>query len=196
MHQQATGSPRDGLRLNVDLIEFCTRHLPKWVPVSIAAYNAADSRLNDFEELGALMANAAKYLDGIVARGNLEVADVAHGVGGVTLRTSMDFFEDIAKLRAARSMWGRPLRERYQVTDERASRLRIHVVTAGSAMTYTQPLNNIARGTLIGLAETLTAELEQRAWAFSDSTCQQGGYIAALDSGRHWIQGGCTPATS
>ena len=232
--------PRDGLRFNLDLIEHCTRYLPKWVPVSIAAYNAADTGLNAFEELGALMANAAEYLDGIRQRSKLEVADVAHGVGGVNLRTSMDFFEDIAKLRAARSMWERLLRERYGVTDERARRLRIHVVTAGSAMTYSQPLNNIARGTLMGLAavlggaqslgvsgydeaitipsehahqmsvriqqilaheanltavadplggswlvESLTAQLEERAWEFFELIQREGGYVATLDSG--WL---------
>jgi len=232
--------PRDGLRFNLDLIEHCTLNVPKWVPVSIAAYNAADTGLNAFEELGALMANAAEYLDGIKQRSRLAVADVAHGVGGVNLRTSMDFFEDIAKLRAARSMWDRLLRERYGVTDERACRLRIHVVTAGSAMTYAQPLNNIARGTLMGLAavlggaqslgvsgydeaitipsehahqmsvriqqilaheanltavadplggswlvESLTAQIEERAWEFFEMIQGEGGYIATLESG--WL---------
>lgn len=67
----------------------------------------------------------------------------------------MAFFEDIAKLRAARKMWWRLLRDRYGITDEKAMRLRIHVVTAGSAMTYQQPFNNIVRGTLMGLAAAL-----------------------------------------
>ncbi|KJF17158.1 acyl-CoA mutase large subunit family protein [Acidithrix ferrooxidans] len=147
--------PRDGLRLNLDLIEFCHRNLPRWVPVSIAAYNGADSGLNAKEELGLLMANAKEYLDGIVERGNIEVAQVARSIGGINLRTSMDIFEDIAKLRAARVMWSRMLKERYGVDDERARQLRIHVVTAGSAMTYQQPLNNIVRGTLMALAAVL-----------------------------------------
>jgi hypothetical protein len=67
-------------------------------------------------------------------------------VGGVNFRTTMDFFEDIAKLRARASCGTTLLRERYGITDERALRLRIHIVTAGSMMTYTQPFNNIVRG--------------------------------------------------
>lgn len=229
-----------GLRLNCDLIEFCTAHLPGWVPVSIAAYNGADTGLNAYEELGALFANAVAYLDGVAARGRLPVAAFAKGAGGISLRVGMDLFEEIAKLRAARKMWHDLLVRRYGVADERALRLRIHVVTAGSAMTYQQPLNNIVRGTLMGLAavlggvqslgvsgydeaisipsehahqmsvriqqilqhetnvaavadplggsyfvERLTAELEERAWAFFDEIEAQGGFIAALDSG--WL---------
>ncbi len=144
-----------GLRLNCDIIEFCAEHLPYWVPVSIAAYNAADTGLNAYEELAALFANAISYLDGVVARGRFDVREIAHKIGGVNLRVGMDLFEDIAKLRAARKMWHDLLKNRYGVTDERALRLRIHVVTAGSAMTYQQPLNNIVRGTLMALASIL-----------------------------------------
>jgi methylmalonyl-CoA mutase N-terminal domain/subunit len=230
----------DGLRMNCDIIEFCAEHLPRWVPVSIAGYNGADSGLTAPEELGVVMANAVSYLDGVVERGRLPVERFAHSVGGINLRVSMDLFEEIAKLRAARKMWHDLLRRRYGITDERALRLRIHVVTAGSAMTYQQPLNNVARGTLMGLAsvlggvqslgvsgydeaisipsehahqmslriqqimqtecnltsvadplggswfvESLTAEVEARAWAFFDEIESQGGFIPSLDSG--WL---------
>jgi methylmalonyl-CoA mutase N-terminal domain/subunit len=144
-----------GLRLNGDIIEFCAEHLPHWVPVSIAGYNGAETGLNGIQELGAVMANAVEYLDAVVERGRLDVAQFARGVGGINLRTSMDFFEDIAKFRAARKMWHDLLVERYGVSDERALQLRIHALTAGSAMTYAQPLNNIVRGTLMGLAGVL-----------------------------------------
>ncbi len=229
-----------GLRLNCDIIEFCTEHMPYWVPVSIAAYNGADTGLNAPQELGALFANAVAYLDGVAARGRLDVNDFARGIGGISMRVSLDLFEEIAKLRAARKMWHDLLAQRYGVTDERALRLRIHVVTAGSSMTYQQPLNNIVRGTLMGLAavlggvqslgvsgydeaisipsehahqmsvrvqqilqhetnitavadplggsfymERLTADLEERGWAFFNELEQQGGFIAALDSG--WL---------
>ncbi|WP_420642525.1 methylmalonyl-CoA mutase family protein [Candidatus Leptofilum sp.] len=146
---------RAGLRFNCDIIEHCAQHMPRWVPVSIAAYNGADTGLNAYQELAALFANAVEYLDMVQARGNLDLAQLAHGIGGVNFRVSMDLFEDICKLRAARKMWHRLLTERYGITDRRALRLRIHVVTAGSAMTYQQPLNNIARGTLMALASVL-----------------------------------------
>jgi methylmalonyl-CoA mutase N-terminal domain/subunit len=144
-----------GLRLNLDTIEFCLKHMPHWVPVSIAGYNGADSGLNAFEELGAVMANAVEYLDGIRRRGSCDLIAAATGVAGVNFRTSMDLFEDIAKLRAARVLWSQLLERRYGITDPRAQRLRIHALTAGSQMTYQQPLNNIVRGTVMALAGVL-----------------------------------------
>jgi methylmalonyl-CoA mutase N-terminal domain/subunit len=144
-----------GLRLNADTIEFCLEHLPHWVPVSIAGYNGADTGLNAWQELGAVMANAVEYIDAVVARGRHTAAEVAPGVAGVNFRTSMDFFEEIAKLRASRRLWSDLLARRYGVTDPRAARLRIHSLTAGSAMTYQQPLNNLVRGTVMALAAVL-----------------------------------------
>lgn len=144
-----------GLRLNADIIEFCGQHLPKWVPVSIAAYNGGDSGLNAYQELGALIANAIEYLDEIKRRGQIDITMAASRCGGVNFRTTMDIFEDACKLRAGRKMWHRLLTERYGVRDERALRMRIHIVTSGSMMTYQQPLNNIVRGTLMALTAVL-----------------------------------------
>ena len=144
-----------GLRLNADIIEFCGEHLPKWVPVSIAGYNGGDTGLNAWQELGAVMANAIEYLDEVKRRGRMDLTAAAHRVGGVNFRTTMEIFEDAAKLRAARKMWHRLLSERYGVTDERALRMRIHVVTSGAYMTYQQPFNNIVRGTLMALTAVL-----------------------------------------
>jgi methylmalonyl-CoA mutase N-terminal domain/subunit len=144
-----------GLRLNLDTIEFCHKYLPHWVPVSIAGYNGADSGLNAYQELAAVMANATEYLDGIAARGSVSVDAAARGAAGVNFRVSMDLFEDIAKLRASRVMWSQLLERRYGISDPRAARLRIHSLTAGSQMQYQQPLNNIVRGTLMALAGVL-----------------------------------------
>jgi methylmalonyl-CoA mutase N-terminal domain/subunit len=227
-----------GLRFNADTIEFCLEHLPHWVPVSIAGYNGADTGLNAYQELGAVMANAVEYIDAVVRRGRHSAAEVAPCVAGVNFRTSMDFFEDIAKLRAARKLWSDLLRKRYGVTDAKAARLRIHSLTAGSMMTYQQPLNNLVRGTIMALAgvlggtqslgvsgydeaisipsehahqmslriqqvlqneagltevadplggsyyvESLTADLEARAWDFFEQIQANGGFIATLNSG-------------
>jgi methylmalonyl-CoA mutase N-terminal domain/subunit len=144
-----------GLRLNADIIEFCSEHVPKWVPVSIAGYNGGDTGLNAYQELGAVIANAIEYLDEVQRRGRLDMATAAYRVAGVNFRTTMDIFEDASKLRAARKMWCTMLRERYGITDERALRMRIHIVTAGSMMTYQQPFNNIVRGTLMALSAVL-----------------------------------------
>lgn len=147
--------PEAALRFNIDLIEWCTTKMPKWVPVSIAGYNGADSGLNAVQELGAVFANAIAYIDATLERGNLAIEDFVYGIGGMNFRTSMDIFEDIAKLRAARKIWSDLLLSRYGVTDERARRLRIHIVTAGSQMTYQEPINNIVRGTVMAMAAAL-----------------------------------------
>ena len=229
-----------GLRFNADIIEFCDQHLPYWVPVSIAGYNAADTGLTPDQELGTLFANAVEYLDEIKRRSTMPLERAAKGCGGVSFRASIHIIEEACKMRAARLMWSDLLRTRYDITDPKTANLRIHCVTAGSKMTYQQPLNNIVRGTLMALGavfggvqslgvsgydealsipsehahqmsvriqqilqeetgicavtdplggsyyvETLTAQLVEKAWAFFDEIQQQGGYLAALDSG--WL---------
>lgn len=144
-----------GLRLNGDIMEFCDKYLPKWVPVSIAGYNGADTGLNAYQELGALFANAVEYMDEIGRRGSMPIERAAKACGGVSFRLAMDLFEEASKMRAARLMWRDLLKRRYGITDEKVMGMRIHCVTAGSAMNYNQPLNNVVRGTLMGLAGIL-----------------------------------------
>ncbi|MDJ0653301.1 MAG: acyl-CoA mutase large subunit family protein [Xanthomonadales bacterium] len=144
-----------GLRFNADIIEFCAEHLPRWVPVSIAGYNAADTGLTPDQELGALFANAVEYLDEIKRRQNMPLEFAAKGCGGVSFRASIHLFEEAAKMRAARLMWSDLLQSRYGLTDPKTANLRIHCVTAGSRMTYQQPLNNIVRGTVMAMAAVL-----------------------------------------
>ncbi len=144
-----------GLRFNADIIEFCGQHLPYWVPVSIAGYNAADTGLNPAQELGTLFANAVEYLDEMKRRGTVDMQMAAKGCAGVSFRASIHIFEEAAKMRAARVMWSELLRSRYDITDPKAANLRVHCVTAGSKMTYQQPLNNIVRGTLMALAAAM-----------------------------------------
>ena len=85
----------------------------------------------------------------------MDLESLVHRIGGVNFRVSMEIFEDAAKLRAARKMWSDMLADRYGITNEKARQMRIHVVTAGSAMTYQEPFNNIVRGTLMALAAAL-----------------------------------------
>lgn len=146
---------RDGLKINCDIVDFCHRHVPNWVPISIAGYNGADTGLNAYQELGSVFACAIEHLDETLRRGTIPVEEIARSLGGVNFRVGMDFMEDIAKLRVARKMWHDLLVSRYGITDQRALKLRIHVVTAGSSMTYQEPMNNIVRGTLMALASIL-----------------------------------------
>lgn len=230
--------PAAALKINCDIVEFASHHAPKWVPISMAAYNGADTGLNAYQELAALFAANIAHLDEVKRRGTVSIEKLAYALGGVSFRVAMDFFEDIAKLRVARKMWHDLLVRRYGITDERALRLRIHIVTAGSAMTYQEPINNIVRGTIMGMAavlggvqsmgisaydealsvpseqahqqsvriqqiiehetnipfvadplggsyfiESLSSELESRAWAFLEEIEKRGGFVACLESG-------------
>lgn len=147
--------PRAALKTNCDIVEFCDANLPHWVPISMAGYNAADSGLNAYQELAALFACNMAHLDEIQRRGSVPLNKLAYALGGVSFRMGMDFFEEICKIRAARRLWHDLLRNRYGITDERALRLRVHIVTAGSAMTYQEPMNNVVRGTVMGLSAVL-----------------------------------------
>jgi methylmalonyl-CoA mutase, N-terminal domain len=147
--------PADALRVNSDIVEFCNERVPHWVPISMAGYNGADSGLNAYQELGALFACNVAHLDEARRRGKVPLESIAYALGGVSFRMAMDFFEDICKIRAARKMWHDILRDRYGITDPRVTRLRIHIVTAGSAMTYQEPVNNVVRGTVMGLSAVL-----------------------------------------
>jgi methylmalonyl-CoA mutase, N-terminal domain len=147
--------PADALRINSDIVEFCNERVPNWVPISMAGYNGADSGLNAYQELGALFACNIAHLDEAQRRGRVPLESIAYALGGVSFRMAMDFFEDICKIRAARKIWHDLLRDRYGINDPRATRLRIHIVTAGSAMTYQEPINNIVRGTIMGMSAVL-----------------------------------------
>lgn len=144
--------PDAAMRMSLDIVEFCLRHMPHWIPVSVAGYNGAESGLTAPYELAVVMANAIEYVDGMIERGDIDVTQLVKSLGGVNFRTSMDVFEDIAKLRVARKLWSDLVRSKYGIDDPEIARLRIHVVTSGSAMTYQEPLNNIVRGTIMGLA--------------------------------------------
>lgn len=144
--------PRPGLRLNCDFIEFCVENVPKWVPVSIPGYNASESGINAYQEIALVLANAVEYIEEVLRRGRHTIDEFAYGIGGVNFASGRDFFEDVAKMRAARRMWYKLLSGRYGATDPKGLKMRIHVVTTGSWMTYEQPFNNIVRGALYCLA--------------------------------------------
>ncbi len=147
--------PRHGLRLNCDLIEFGCQYVPRWVPVNICGTIARSNAIKAHEELALVMANAIAYIDEVLRRGNLKIDDFAQGIAGVNFHVIRDFFEETAKLRAARRMWYKLLKERYGAQKPDSLRLRMHVNTAAMSRTWQQPLNNIVRGTYEALAAAL-----------------------------------------
>ncbi|MEV0726169.1 methylmalonyl-CoA mutase family protein [Micromonospora purpureochromogenes] len=145
--------PEPSLRLAVDTIEYVARKVPSWVPLAMSGYHIRESGADAVQEIAFTFANARAYLDEAVRRG-VSVDEVAPTLF-TFLAITMDFLPEVAKLRAARRVWARLMRDTYGARDPRSQQLRIFAFTAGSTLTAQQPLNNVARTTV----ETLAAAL-------------------------------------
>jgi methylmalonyl-CoA mutase, N-terminal domain len=145
--------PEPSMRLVVDMIEFCSQELPRWHPVSISGYHIREAGSNAVQELAFTLANGFAYVDACVERG-LSVDDFAPRLS-FFFNAHLDFFEEIAKYRAARRIWARELRERYGAKNPRSWLMRFHTQTAGVSLTAQQPEVNIVRTALEALAAVL-----------------------------------------
>ncbi len=145
--------PEPSMRLVVDMIEFCSQELPQMHPVSISGYHIREAGSTAAQELAFTLADGFAYVDACVARG-LDVDDFAPRLS-FFFNAHLDFFEEIAKYRAARRIWARELRERYGAKDPRSWLMRFHTQTAGVSLTAQQPEVNIVRTALEALAAVL-----------------------------------------
>jgi methylmalonyl-CoA mutase, N-terminal domain len=145
--------PEPSMRLVTDMVEFCARELPRWHPISISGYHIREAGSNAIQELAFTLANGFAYVDAAVARG-LDVDDFAPRLS-FFFNAHLDFFEEIAKYRAARRIWARELRERYGAKNPRSWLMRFHTQTAGVSLTAQQPEVNIVRTALEALAAVL-----------------------------------------
>jgi methylmalonyl-CoA mutase N-terminal domain/subunit len=145
--------PEPAVRIVVDMIEFCMTEVPKFHPVSISGYHIREAGATAVQELAFTLADGVAYVQAAVARG-LDPNRFAPQLS-FFFDIHSDFFEEIAKLRAARRMWARIMKERFGVTNPRAMLLRTHTQTAGVSLTAQQPLNNVARVALQALAAVL-----------------------------------------
>jgi methylmalonyl-CoA mutase N-terminal domain/subunit len=145
--------PTPAVRIVVDMIEFCMGAVPKFHPVSISGYHIREAGATAIQELAFTLADGIAYVEACVQRG-LPVDRFAPQLS-FFFDIHSDFFEEIAKLRAARRMWATIMKERFGATDPRAMRLRTHTQTAGVSLTAQQPLNNVARVALQALAAVL-----------------------------------------
>jgi methylmalonyl-CoA mutase, N-terminal domain len=145
--------PEPSMRLVTDMVEFCAQELPRWHPISISGYHIREAGSNAVQELAFTLANGFAYVDAAVARG-LEVDDFAPRLS-FFFNAHLDFFEEIAKYRAARRIWARELRERYGAKNPRSWLMRFHTQTAGVSLTAQQPEVNIVRTALEALAAVL-----------------------------------------
>jgi len=145
--------PEPAVRIVTDMIEFTSAHVPRFNPVSISGYHIREAGSTAVQELAFTLADGLAYVDAALARG-LDIDTFASRLS-FFFDIHNDFFEEIAKLRAARRMWARFMKERYGATKAESMRLRTHTQTAGVSATAQQPLNNIARVALQALAAVL-----------------------------------------
>jgi methylmalonyl-CoA mutase N-terminal domain/subunit len=141
------------MRLCGDMIEWCTHHMPRWHPISISGYHIREAGATAQQELAFTLADGLTYVRQAVERG-LDVDEFAPRLS-FFFNAQIDFFEEIAKYRAARRIWARELRESFGARDERSWLMRFHSQTAGVSLTAQQPLNNIVRTTVEALAGVL-----------------------------------------
>jgi methylmalonyl-CoA mutase N-terminal domain/subunit len=145
--------PEPSMRLCVDMIEFCAREVPLWHPVSISGYHIREAGSTAAQELAFTLADGFAYVEAALERG-LDVDDFAPRLS-FFFNAHIDFFEEIAKYRAARRIWAKELRERYGAQNPRSWLMRFHTQTAGVSLTAQQPEVNIVRTALEALSAVL-----------------------------------------
>ncbi|WP_366922216.1 methylmalonyl-CoA mutase family protein [Metallumcola ferriviriculae] len=145
--------PALSFRLSTDIVAYCAEHVPRWNPISYTGYNYRESGANAVQEVGLVMAHAFGTIEEMLSRGY----SVDQFVPRLSffLSSHNDFFEEVAKFRAARRVWFKLMQERYSPKDQRSLRFRYHVQTAGVSLTAQQPLNNISRSAYQALAAVM-----------------------------------------
>jgi methylmalonyl-CoA mutase N-terminal domain/subunit len=145
--------PEPSMRLVTDMVEFCARELPRWHPLSISGYHIREAGSTAAQELAFTLADGFTYVDWALERG-LNVDEFAPRLS-FFFNAHLDFFEEIAKYRAARRIWARALRERYGAQNPRSWLMRFHTQTAGVSLTAQQPEVNLIRTAIEALAAVL-----------------------------------------
>ncbi len=145
--------PRPSMRLVTDTVEFAAREMPLWNPISVSGYHIREAGSTAVQELAFTLADGFEYVRWAIARG-LDVDDFAPRIS-FFFNAHNDFFEEIAKYRAARRIWAREMKETFGARSPRSWMLRFHTQTAGVSLTAQQPLNNVARVALQALAAVL-----------------------------------------
>ncbi len=145
--------PRPALRIVTDMIEFCARKVPRWHPVSISGYHIREAGSTAVQELAFTIADGICYVDEAIKRG----IGVDEFAGRLSFFWNLhnDFLEEIAKLRAARRMWARIMKDRFGAMNPKSMMLRTHAQTAGASLTAQQPMNNVVRVAIQALAGVL-----------------------------------------
>ncbi len=164
--------PKPSVKLTTDVIEYCAKHLPKWNPISISGYHIREAGANAVQELAFTLYDGISYVESTLERG-LKVDDFAHRLS-FFFASHNDFFEEIAKFRAARRIWARVMKERFHAKNPRSMWMRMHVQTSGCTLTSQQPHNNIVRTTIQALAAVLGGTQSLHTNSYDEALCLPG----------------------
>jgi methylmalonyl-CoA mutase, N-terminal domain len=145
--------PRPSMRLITDIFAFCRAHVPRWNTISVSGYHIREAGATAAQELAFTLRDGIEYVQAGVDAG-LNVDEFVPRIS-FFFNAHSDFFEEIAKYRAARRIWARVMRDRFGARDERSLKLRFHAQTAGVSLTAQQPMNNVMRTTLQALSAVL-----------------------------------------
>jgi methylmalonyl-CoA mutase N-terminal domain/subunit len=172
--------PKPSMRLVTDLFAYCQANLPSWNTISISGYHIREAGSTAAEEIALTLSHAIAYVEAAQAAG-LAVDDFAPRLS-FFFAAHMDFFEEVAKFRAARRIWARIMRDRFQAKDQRSQALRFHTQTGGVTLTAQQPLNNVVRTALEAMSAVLggTQSLHTNAFDEALGLPSQGAAEVAL----------------
>ncbi len=145
--------PKESMRIITDMILYCTKEMPKYNTISVSGYHIREAGSTAAQELAFTLADGFCYVDHAISAG-LDVDDFAPRLS-YFFNSHLDFFEEIAKFRAARRIWAKVMKDKYGARSERSLKLRFHTQTAGFSLTAQQPENNISRTAFQGLAAVL-----------------------------------------
>jgi len=161
--------PKQSLKLVTDIIEYCTRNLPKWNPISISGYHIREAGANALQELAFTLYDGITYVESSLERG-LSVDEFAPRLS-FFFASHNNLFEEIAKFRAARRLWAKIMKERFHAKKPRSMWMRMHVQTSGCTLTAQQPLINIIRTTIQALAAVLGGTQSLHTNSFDEALC-------------------------
>ncbi len=161
--------PKPSLKLVTDIIEYSTHHLPKWNPISISGYHIREAGANALQELAFTLYDGIAYVESVLERG-LNVDDFAPRLS-FFFASHNNLFEEIAKFRAARRLWAKIMKERFQANNPRSMWMRMHVQTSGCTLTSRQPINNVVRTTIQALAAVLGGTQSLHTNSYDEALC-------------------------
>ncbi|RMF96642.1 MAG: methylmalonyl-CoA mutase [Candidatus Schekmanbacteria bacterium] len=146
-------SPMGAMRLASDIIEFCSLNLPQWNPISISGYHYREAGCNAIQEIAFMFSAAIAYIDDVLQR-SISIDSFAPKISWI-MSAGMNIFEETAKFRAARRIWSKLVKERFNAKNESSMKFRVFAATMGSTFTLNEPMNNIVRGTIEALSAVL-----------------------------------------